>query len=121
MHCFLVVSSCSPASYTISTLFLQIHRGIFRQHKKPVAVWIFDKKGLNADKSYTKHQKEAIVSCVPVDYIMTSCMQHFRWLSQCLCIVVQIKVLKKGAAELVKLKHPSVLAITYPLAESKDR
>lgn len=28
--------------------------------------------------------------------------------------------MKKGASELVKLKHPSVLAVTHPLAESKD-
>lgn len=56
-----------------------------------MAVWIFDKKGLLADKTLDKRQKDKLID-----------------------------VLRRGPLELVKLKHPSVLAITHPLAESKE-
>jgi hypothetical protein len=68
-----------------------VHKGTFRAQRKPVSVWVFDKKALMADKNIDKKQKERLIA-----------------------------VLKRGPLELVKLKHPAVLAITYPLAESKE-
>jgi len=54
-------------------------------------VWILDKKAINNDKSINKKQKADLLD-----------------------------VLRKGPQQLLKLKHPSVLAITRAMDESKD-
>ena len=69
----------------------QIHNATYRSAGKAVSVWQFDKKALMNNKELDKKQKEALLA-----------------------------VLRRGPQELVKLKHPAVLAITQPLCETKD-
>lgn len=72
-------------------LLWRIHDGTHRAHGTAVSVFVFDKKALREDKTVDKRVREPLID-----------------------------MLKRGPTQLQKLRHPSLLQIVHPLAESKD-
>lgn len=72
-------------------LLWRIHDAKHKNHGTEASVFVFDKKALREDKSVDKKIKDPL-----------------------------IELLKKGPTQLQRLRHPSLLQIVHPLAESKD-